>query len=134
MLLLSVLSSLIGSFWFNILYIKNQEAYNNFQNETINLGIEKQNKLYRHVISLRASSSADGACRLEWISSNSSQCSSLQDLRTLLNNPQMNSYVASNPSGDLFGVVISPSTAQIKKVGTTSLLNITSVDDTVTAL
>ena len=93
-----------------------------------------QAKLYRHVISLRASSSADGTCRLEWISSNNLECNSLQDLRTLLNNPQMNSYVASNPSGDLFGVVISPSTAQIKKVGTTSLLNITQVSDTVTPL
>ena len=95
---------------------------------------KKQNKLYRHVITLRANSTADGTCRLEWISTKNSACNSLQDLRTLLNNPQMNSYVASNPSGDLFGVVISPYTAQLKKVGTTSLLNITSVSDTVTQL
>lgn len=95
---------------------------------------QKQNKLYRHVITLRANSTADGTCRLEWISSDSLQCRSLEGLRTLLNNPQMQSYVASNPSGDLFGVIISPSTAQIKKVGTTSLLNITSVSDTVTSI
>ena len=95
---------------------------------------ETQPKLYRHIISLSASSSSDGTCRLEWISSSNLNCDSLQDLRTLLNNPPMQSYVASNPSGDLFGVVISPSTAQIKKVGTSSLLNITSVLDTVTPL
>ena len=94
----------------------------------------KQNKLYRHVITLHANSTSDGSCRLEYISSDSLQCRSLEGLRTLLGNPGMGSYVASNPSGDLFGVVISPSTAQIKKVGTTSLLNITSVSDTVTSL
>lgn len=94
----------------------------------------KQNKLYRHVITLHANSTSDGSCRLEWISSDSTQCRSLEGLRTLLGNPGMGSYVASNPSGDLFGVVISPSTAQIKKVGTTSLLNITSVSDTVSSL
>lgn len=118
----------------DILYIKNQEAYNNFQKGTINLGIEKQNKLYRHVITLHANSTSDGSCRLEWISPNDLVCDSLQDLRTVLGNPPMQSYVASNPGGDLFGVVISPSTAQFKKVGTTSLLNITSVSDTVTPL
>lgn len=95
---------------------------------------ECQAKLYRHVITLHANSTSDGSCRLEWISSNNLQCDSLEDLRTVLGNPQMQSYVASNPSGDLFGVVISPSTAQFKKVGTTSLLNITSVSDTVTPL
>ena len=95
---------------------------------------ECQPKLYRHVITLHANSTADGVCRLEWISSNNLVCDSLEDLRTVLGNPQMQSYIASNPSGDVFGVVISPSTAQIKKVGTTSLLNITSVSDTVTAL
>lgn len=94
----------------------------------------KQNKLYRHVITLHANSTSDGSCRLEYISSDSLQCRSLEGLRTLLGNPGMGSYVASNPSGDLFGVVISPSTAQIKKVGTTSLLNITSVSDTVSSL
>ena len=93
-----------------------------------------QPKLYRHVITLHANSTADGSCRLEYISPKDLVCDSLQDLRTVLGNPQMNSYIASNPSGDLFGVVISPSTAQIKKVGTTSLLNITSVSDTVTTL
>ena len=93
-----------------------------------------QPKLYRHVITLHANSTADGSCRLEYISPKDLVCDSLQDLRTVLGNPQMNSYIASNPSGDLFGVVISPSTAQIKKVGTTSLLNITSVSDTVSAL
>lgn len=95
---------------------------------------KKQNKLYRHMITLRAESSADGTCRLEWISPSNLVCDSLEDLRTVLGNPQMNSYVASNPSGDLFGVVISPSTAQLKKVGTTQLVNITSVSDTVTTL
>lgn len=103
-------------------------------NELIDKMNNKQNKLYRHIITLRASSSADDTCRLEYISSNNLVCDSLQDLRTVLGNPQMQSYVASNPSGDLFGVVISPSTAQFKKAGTTSLVNITSVDDTVTAL
>ena len=93
-----------------------------------------QPKLYRHVITLHANSTADGSCRLEYISPKDLVCDSLQDLRTVLGNPQMNSYVATNPSGDLFGVVISPSTAQIKKVGTTSLLNITSVSDTVTTI
>ena len=93
-----------------------------------------QAKLYRHVITLHANSTADGSCRLEYISPKDLVCDSLEDLRTVLGNPQMNSYIASNPSGDLFGVVISPSTAQIKKVGTTSLLNITSVSDTVTTL
>lgn len=93
-----------------------------------------QPKLYRHVITLHAISTSDGSCRLEWISPKDLVCDSLQDLRTVLGNPQMQSYVASNPSGDLFGVVISLSTAQIKKVGTTSLLNITSVSDTVTPL
>ena len=58
----------------------------------------------------------------------------MNDLRTLLNNPQMSSYVASNPSGDLFCVVISPSTAQFKKAGTDSLANIQNVLDTVTPL
>ena len=91
-------------------------------------------ELYRHIIQLSGGGSADNICRLEWISPNNLQCDSLQDLRTVLGNPQMQSYVASNPSGDLFGVVISMSTAQIKKVGTTSLLNITSVSDTVTPL
>ena len=95
---------------------------------------ELQSQLYRHVITLNANSTADGSCRLEYISPKNLVCDSLQDLRTVLGNPQMNSYIASNPSGDLFGVVISPSTAQIKKVGTTSLLNITSVSDTVTTL
>ena len=95
---------------------------------------ECQPKLYRHVITLNANSTADGSCRLEYISPKDLVCDSLQDLRTVLGNPQMNSYIASNPSGDLFGVVISPSTAQIKKVGTTSLLNITSVYDTVTQI
>ena len=93
-----------------------------------------QPKLYRHVITLHANSTSDGSCRLEWISPKDLVCDSLQDLRTVLGNPQMQSYIASNPNGDLFGVVISPSTAQIKKVGTTSLLNITSVSDTVSAL
>ena len=95
---------------------------------------ETQAKLYRHIIQLSGGGSADNICRLEYISPKDLVCDSLQDLRTVLGNPQMQSYVASNPSGDLFGVVISPSTAQIKKVGTTSLLNITSVYDTVTAL
>lgn len=93
-----------------------------------------KSQLYRHVITLHANSTSDGSCRLEYISPYNLVCDSLQDLRTVLGNPQMNSYVASNPSGDLFGVVISPSTAQFKKVGTTSLVNITSVDDTVTPL
>ena len=112
--------------------------YNSNSNLTKTFTIAKksecQPKLYRHIITLRAASTADGTCRLEWISSSNLQCNSLENLRTLLNNPQMNSYVASNPSGDLFGVVISMSTAQFKKVGTTSLLNITSVSDTVTPL
>lgn len=112
--------------------------YNSNSNLTKTFTIAKksecQPKLYRHTITLRNASSADGTCRLEWISSNNLQCSSLEDLRTLLNNPQMASYVASNPSGDLFGVVISSSTAQFKKAGTASLVNITSVDDTVTPL
>ena len=104
------------------------------QYELIDEMNKKQNKLYRHVITLHANSTSDGSCRLEYISPKDLVCDSLQDLRTVLGNPQMNSYIASNPSGDLFGVVISPSTAQIKKVGTTSLLNITSVSDTVTPL
>lgn len=98
------------------------------------LANKAQSKLYRHVITLHANSTGDGSCRLEYISPKDLVCDSLQDLRTVLGNPQMNSYIASNPGGDIFGVVISPSTAQIKKVGTTSLLNITSVSDTVTAL
>ena len=93
-----------------------------------------QSKLYRHIIQLSGGSSSDNICRLEWISPKDLVCDSLQDLRTVLGNPQMQSYVASNPSGDLFAVVISPSTAQLKKVGATSLANITSVSDTVTAL
>lgn len=125
------------------LYIKSNDAYTSFIDSAFNMELaqneisqikNKQPKLYRHIITLSASSSADGTCRLQWISSNNLQCRSLEDLRTLLNNPQMQSYVASNPSGDLFGVVISTSTAQFKKVGTTQLLNITSVDDTVTPL
>lgn len=105
-----------------------------FKSDNIATESSKQNKLYRHIITLSAQSSADGTCRLEWISSNKLQCSSLQDLRKILNNPQMQSYVASNPSGDLFGVVISASTAQFKKAGTTQLVNITRVSDTVTPL
>lgn len=105
-----------------------------FKSDNIATASSKQNKLYRHIITLSAQSSADGTCRLEWISSNKLQCSSLQDLRKILNNPQMQSYVASNPSGDLFGVVISSSTAQFKKAGTTQLVNITRVSDTVTPL
>lgn len=105
-----------------------------FKSDNIATASSKQNKLYRHIITLSAQSSADGTCRLEWISSNKLQCSSLQDLRKILNNPQMQSYVASNPSGDLFGVVISASTAQFKKAGTTQLVNITRVSDTVTPL
>lgn len=104
------------------------------QTFTIAKKSECQPKLYRHMLSLSAASSADGTCRLEWISSNNLECKSLQDLRTLLNNPQMSSYVASNPSGDLFCVVISPSTAQFKKAGTDSLANINNVLDTVTPL
>ena len=122
-----------------VLYISTHEIYKIEELFTTLLNSDYvsktyQQKLYRHVISLSASSSADGTCRLEWISPNNLNCDSLEDLRILLKNPQMQSYVASNPSGDLFGVVISPSTAQIKKVGTTSLLNITSVSDTVTTL
>lgn len=98
------------------------------------LANKTQAKLYRHSITLHANSTSDGTCRLEYISPKDLVCDSLGDLRTVLGNPQMQSYVASNPGGDLFGVVISPSTAQIKKVGTTSLLNITSVSDTVTSL
>ena len=113
-------------------------SYNSTTNEATftkyALADKTQPKLYRHVITLHANSTADGSCRLEYISPKDLVCDSLQDLRTVLGNPQMNSYIASNPSGDLFGVVISPSTAQIKKVGTTSLLNITSVSDTVTTL
>lgn len=125
------------------LYIKSNDAYTSFINSAFSMEFaqnevsqikNKQNKLYRHKIQLMAGSSADGSCRLEWISSNNLNCDSLEDLRTLLNNPGMDSYVASNPSGDLFGVVITPSTAQLKKVGTTSLLNITNVSDTVTSL
>lgn len=93
-----------------------------------------QAKLYKHVIMLSGASSADGTCMLEYKSPKDLVCDSLEKLRTVLGNPQMQSYVASNPGGDLFGVVISPSTAQLKKVGTTSLVNITSVSDTVTAL
>lgn len=113
-------------------------SYNSTTNEATftdyALADKTQSKLYRHVITLHANSTSDGSCRLEWISPKNLVCDSLQDLRTVLGNPQMQSYVASNPSGDLFGVVISPSTAQFKKVGTTSLLNITSVSDTVTPL
>lgn len=113
-------------------------SYNSTTNEATftkyALADKIQSKLYRHVITLHANSTADGSCRLEYISPKNLVCDSLQDLRTVLGNPQMNSYIASNPSGDLFGVVISPSTAQIKKVGTTSLLNITTVSDTVSAL
>ena len=107
---------------------------NKMQTFSIAKASECQPKLYRHVITLHANSTSDGSCRLEYISPKDLVCDSLQDLRTVLGNPQMNSYIASNPSGDLFGVVISPSTAQIKKVGTTSLLNITSVSDTVTQI
>ena len=113
-------------------------SYNSTTNEATftkyALTDKTQSKLYRHVITLHANSTSDGSCRLEYISPKDLVCDSLADLRTVLGNPQMNSYIASNPSGELFGVVISPSTAQIKKVGTTSLLNITSVSDTVTTL
>ena len=113
-----------------------QDNYEKFINiyELIDELNKKQNKLYRHRITLRAASSADGTCMLEYISPSNLVCDSLEDLRTVLGNPQMNSYVASNPSGDLFGVVISPSTAQLKKVGTEALTNITTVSDTVTPL
>lgn len=107
---------------------------NRMQTFSIAKASECQPKLYRHMITLMGGNSADSTCRLEWISSNNLECDSLEDLRTVLGNPQMQSYVASNPSGDLFGVVISPSTAQLKKVGTTSLVDITSVSDTVTPL
>ena len=107
---------------------------NKMQTFSIAKASECQPKLYRHVITLHANSTSDGSCRLEYISPKDLVCDSLEDLRTVLGNPQMNSYIASNPGGDLFGVVISPSTAQIKKVGTTSLLNITSVSDTVTTV
>lgn len=125
------------------LYIKSNEAYTSFFNSAFNMELaenevsqikNKQNKLYRHMITLRAESSANGTCRLEWISPSNLVCDSLEDLRTVLGNPQMNSCVASNPSGDLFGVVISPSTAQFKKVGADSLTNITTVSDNVTTL
>lgn len=113
-------------------------SYNSSTNEATftnyALADKAQSKLYRHVITLHANSTSDGSCRLEYISPKDLVCNSLGKLRTVLGNPQMESYVASNPSGDLFGVVISPSTAQFKKVGTTSLLNITSVSDTVTPL
>lgn len=98
------------------------------------LANKTQPKLFRHMIQLSGGSSADTTCQLEWISPNNLQCDSLEGLRTLLNNPQMDSYVASNPSGDLFSVVISTSTAQLKKVGTTQLVDVTSVSDTVTKL
>ena len=114
-------------------------SYNSLEDTDVNYKTvpfieDIQPKLYRHVITLHANSTSDGSCRLEYISPKDLVCDSLEDLRTVLGNPPMQSYIASNPSGDLFGVVISPSTAQIKKVGTTSLLNITSVSDTVTAL
>ena len=127
----------------DILYIKSADTYNSFINSAFSMELaqseinnikNKQSKLYRHKIQLMAGSSSDGSCRLEWISPNNLKCDSLEDLRTVLNNPGMDSYVASNPGGDLFGVVITPSTAQLKKVGTTQLLNITNVSDTVTPL
>ena len=119
---------------FEYIHLDNGEIGSEPIYERLAFSKECQPKLYRHVISLSAGSSADGSCRLEYISPKDLVCDSLGDLRTVLGNPQMQSYVASNPGGDLFGVVISPSTAQIKKVGTTSLLNITSVSDTVTPL
>lgn len=117
----------------------NERAIYTYDGQKLTMGAiaqEKnvQSKLYRHVITLSSSSDADNTCRLEWLSPNNLVCDSLQDLRIILGNPQMNSYVASNPSGDLFGVVVSASLAQFKKVGATELINITIVSDNVTTL
>lgn len=90
--------------------------------------------LYRHTITLSTSAGGiDGICYLDWISSNNLKCGSIQDLRTLLGSG-VHSLQASNPTGLLFAVVITPSTAEIRPVTSEVLVNIASVSDTVTTI
>lgn len=67
----------------DILYIKNQEAYNNFQKGSINLGIEKQNKLYRHVLNL-SNNNYMYSGYIVYISTSNLKVNSLEGLTTLL--------------------------------------------------
>ena len=89
-------------------------------------------KLYKHLISL--SSDNSDTCQLVWVTPNNLECKSVADLRTILGNPMMDSFVAGNPNGDVFCVVVSTYAAQYKKVGDASLSNITRVYDRIVQL
>ena len=92
----------------------------------------KTGKLYKHLITLNNENR--DVCQLVWVTPNNLECKSVADLRTILGNPMMDSFVAGNPNGDVFCVVVSTYAAQFKKVGATSLSNITTVYDRVAQL
>lgn len=129
----------------DILYIKNQDAYNNFQKGTINLGIEKQNKLYRHILTLNAATEEGSplVSIIEYLSTNNLKVDSLQGLTTLLQ-PTANYTYPINIviDKDLGGIYqdyncLEYSSNVWKFASSNSMttkINITSVSDTVTAL
>ena len=89
-------------------------------------------KLYKHLITLQNENK--DTCQLVWVTPNNLECKSVADLRTILGNPMMDSFVAGNPNGDVFCVVVSTYNAQSKKVGAASLSNITTVYDRIAQL
>ena len=110
----------------DILYIKNQEAYNNFQKGTINLGIEKQDKLYRHKITL------NGIYVLMYNSTSNLEVNSVTDLRTIMK-------ISSASNEEILPVCASDATSMVTLVVNTSLCqvdgsDVTTVSDTVTPL
>lgn len=109
----------------DILYIKNQEAYNNFQKGSINLVIEKQNKLYRHKLTL------NGLYVLMYNSTSNLKVNSVDNLRTIMK--------ISTTKEEILPVCANDATAMVTLVVTSSLcqvdgVDVTTVSDVVTEL
>ena len=110
----------------DILYIKNQEAYNDFQRGTINLGIEKQDKLYTHKLTLNK------LYVLMYNSTSDLKVNSVTDLRTIMKIPSASTEVIlplCAVDGTAIGVlIITNSSCQADGS------DVTTISDTVTAL
>ena len=110
----------------DILYIKNQEAYNNFQKGAINLGIEKQNKLYRHKLRL------NNLYILMYDSTSNLNVGSVDNLRTIMK-------ISSNSDRQILPVCTEDGTAMAPLTVTIHYCkvdgnDVTTVSDTVAAL
>ena len=113
----------------DILYIKNQEAYNNFQKETINLGIEKQNKLFVHILTLTAGSTS---YTLLYQATNDLKVNSIAGLRTITNvKNTADNVILPVCLNDLTGTAALQITTSLCKIGS---IDVTAVSDKVTAL